>query len=244
MVNSLLVVRISTGIWADYATTAVRTGGPGPKGISILVIPLKNNPGVTCRSMDISIGKIAGTTFIDFDDVLVPAENLVGVEGSGLKYILTNFNHERLSLVISAIVQARKVLSTAFAYTTRREAFGKRLIDQPVVRHRLAKAGAALEAEWARVEQLTYALNTLEKADADLLLAGQIAMAKVGAAKVLEKCVSHAQVLLGGNSVTRSGQGQLIEGMKKILPELFLPLLSVLLDRILLCAMLTGSVPP
>ncbi|EXJ71396.1 uncharacterized protein A1O5_05203 [Cladophialophora psammophila CBS 110553] len=202
---------ISTGIWADYATTAVRTGGPGPSGISILVIPLKDTPGVTRRSMDISIGKMAGTTFIDFDNVLVPATNLVGKEGYGLRYILTNFNHERLSLVISAIVQARKVLSTAFAYTSRREAFGKRLIDQPVVRHRLAKAGAALEAEWARTEQLTYAMNNLNKPDADAVLGGQIAMAKVGAGKVLEKCVSHAQVLLGGNSVTRTGQGELVE---------------------------------
>lgn len=159
---------------------------------------------------------MAGTTFIDFEDVLVPVEYLVGVEGQGLKYVLTNFNHERLSMVISATVQARKVLSTAFAYTSRREAFGSRLIDQPVVRHRLAKAGAALEAEWARAEQLTYALSTLTKSEADSLLGGRIAMAKVGAAKVLEKCVSHAQVLLGGNSVTRTGQGQIVEGKSSL----------------------------
>lgn len=155
---------------------------------------------------------MAGTTFIEFDDVLVPVENLVGVEGLGLKYILTNFNHERLSLAASATVQARKVLSTAFAYTSKRMAFGKRLIDQQVVRHRLAKAGLALEAEWSRIEQLTYALNTLEKHEADRLLGGRIAMSKVGAGKVLEKCVSHAQLLFGGNSVTRTGQGELIEG--------------------------------
>lgn len=185
--------------------------GPERDNISILVIPLKDNPGVTCRSMDLSIGKIAGTTFIEFDDVLVPAENLVGVEGEGLKYVLTNFNHERLFMAISATVQARKVLSTTVAYTSRREAFGKALIDHPVVRHRIAKAGTILEAEWARIEQLTYALKSLSKADADSLLGGRIAMAKVGAAKVLEKCVSHAQLLFGGNSVTRTGRGELIE---------------------------------
>lgn len=162
--------------------------------------------------MTLSNGQVAGTTFIEFDDVRVPSGNLIGKEGLGLKYILTNFNHERMSMVISALVQARKVLSTTFAYCSKRQAFGKRLIDQPVVRNRLAKAGSMLEAEWARAEQLTHGMNTLPKAESDTLLGGLIAMAKVAAAKTLEHCISHAQVLLGGNSVTRSGQGELIEG--------------------------------
>ncbi|PIA92954.1 putative acyl-CoA dehydrogenase 6 [Cercospora beticola] len=206
---------ISTGIWADYATTAVRTGGPGASGISLMMVPLKNTSGVTCRSMTLSNGQVAGTTFIEFDDVRVPVGNLIGKEGLGLKYILTNFNHERMSMVISALVQARKVLSTTFAYCSKRQAFGKRLIDQPVVRNRLAKAGSMLEAEWARAEQLTHGMNTLPKAESDTLLGGLIAMAKVAAAKTLEHCISHAQVLLGGNSVTRSGQGELIEAISR-----------------------------
>lgn len=203
-------------MWSDYATTAVRTGGPGPKGISLLVVPLKKTSGVHCRAMEISAGTISGTTYIEFDDVLVPTNNLVGVEGQGFKYILTNFNHERLSLALSATAQARKVQSTTFEYVTRREAFGKRLIDQPVVRHRLAKTGAELEAVWAWVEQLVHAMATLTKEDADRLLGGQTALVKVRAGKVLEKCVSSAQLLLGGNSVTRSGQGELIESTSRV----------------------------
>lgn len=69
-----------------------------------------------------------------------------------------------------------------------------------------------MEAEWARAEQLTYTLNILGRSEADTLVRVRIAMAKVGAAKVLGKCVSHAQVLFGGNSVTRTGQGEVVEG--------------------------------
>lgn len=183
----------------------------------MLVVPLKNTPGVSCRSMDISNGKCFGTTYIDFDDVLVPADNLLGIEGEGLKCILTNFNHERLSMAIGALAQARKVLSATFAYTTKRQAFGKRLIDQQIVRHHLANMGLAVEAEWARIEQIAYALGHLSKEDADRLLASRIALSKVGAGKVLQECVSHAQILFGGNGVTRTGQGELIEGKKRTL---------------------------
>ncbi|TPX16294.1 uncharacterized protein E0L32_003943 [Thyridium curvatum] len=203
--------RISTGIWADYATTGVRTGGPGAAGLSLLVIPLKNTPGVSCRKMEISGGGIGGTTYITFEDVLVDANNLLGTEGQGFKYILTNFNHERLSLAISATMQSRKLLGTAFDYVMKREAFGKTLIDQPIVRHRLATAGADLEAQWSWIEQITYAMNTLPKKEADRLLGGQTALAKVRAGKLYALCAEQAQLLLGGNSVTQTGQGQLVE---------------------------------
>lgn len=66
----------------------------------------------------------------------------------------TNFNHERLTIAISVTCQARAALAAAFAYVMRRQAFGKALIEQPVVRHRLAKAGAEMETQWAWVSNL------------------------------------------------------------------------------------------
>lgn len=165
--------------------------------------------------MEISGGGIGGTTYITFEDVLVDANNLLGTEGQGFKYILTNFNHERLSLAISATMQSRKLLSTAFDYVMKREAFGKTLIDQPIVRHRLATAGADLEAQWSWIEQITYAMNTLPKKEADRLLGGQTALAKVRAGKLYALCAEQAQLLLGGNSVTQTGHGQLVESKSK-----------------------------
>lgn len=98
---------ITNGIWADYSTMAVRTGGPGAKGLSVLVVPLKAE-GVTLKKIQNSgvnaSGKqansayegkppliaISGSTFIELDDVEVPVENLLGREGQGFEIITSS----------------------------------------------------------------------------------------------------------------------------------------------------------
>lgn len=112
---------------SDYATMAVRTGGEGSgaRGISMLVVPLKNHPGVSTRRLKVAGQISAGTSFIELDDVKVPKENLIGKEGQGMSYIMNNFNHERLFISIGVTRQARVALSAAFEYCMKREAFGK-----------------------------------------------------------------------------------------------------------------------
>lgn len=83
---------ITNGIWSDYATMAVRTGGKGPGGISVMVVPLKGHPGVTMRRLSVMGQQAGGTTYIELDDVKVPVENLLGKEGEGMRYIMQNFN--------------------------------------------------------------------------------------------------------------------------------------------------------
>lgn len=202
---------ITNGVWSDYATMAVRTGGPGPGGLSLLVVPLKGHPGVSMRRLKVAGQVSAGTSFIELDDVKVPVENLIGEEGAGMKYIMQNFNHERLTIAVGVSRQARVALSSAFDYTLKREAFGKTLMEQPVVRNRLAIAGVRLEAHWAWVEATLYQLQTLSKADADVLLGGQTAALKAEAGKVLRECAECAVLLFGGNGYTRTGQGELVE---------------------------------
>ena len=198
---------------------AVRTGGPGSRGegLSLLVVPLKNYPGVTMRRLKVSGQISAGTTFIELDDVEVPVSNLIGREGQGMKYIMTNFNHERLSIAVGATRQSRAALSAAFEYVMKREAFGKPLMQQPVVRHRLAKAGALLESQWAWIEQFGYQLTQMKKEDADRELGGLTALLKAHSGIVLKECADVAVLLFGGNGYTRSGQGQIAES------ELFPP---------------------
>lgn len=74
---------ITNGVWTDYATMAVRTGGEGSgaKGLSLLVVPLKGYPGVDMRRLKVGGQVSAGTTYIELDDVKVPVENLIGEEG-------------------------------------------------------------------------------------------------------------------------------------------------------------------
>lgn len=112
---------------ADYATTAVRTGSQdsGGRGISLLLIPLKDHPGVSRRRLKVAGQISAGTSFIEFDDVQVPSKNLIGRQGEGMKYIMNNFNHERMFISIGVTRQARVALSEAFKYCLKREAFGK-----------------------------------------------------------------------------------------------------------------------
>lgn len=69
---------ITNGVWSKYATAAVRTGGEGPGGLSLLLIPLLGHPGVTMRRMKTMGGNTSGSTYIDFEDAKVPVENLIG----------------------------------------------------------------------------------------------------------------------------------------------------------------------
>lgn len=97
----------------------------------------------------------------------------------------------------------------------RRQAFGKTLIEQPVVRHRLAKAGAELETQWAWVESFVYQMCNMPKEVADTKLGGLTALCKAKAAMVLNECAQTAQLLFGGNGYTQSGQGELVEKISR-----------------------------
>lgn len=202
---------ITNGLWSHYASMAVRTGGPGPAGLSMLVVPLLDTPGVTMRRIKVGGQTAAGTTFIELDDVRVPVSNLIGQEGQGMKYVMQNFNHERLTISVSVNRLARVAISSAFEYCMKREAFGKTLMEQPVVRHRLAKAGAELESHWAWVEQFVYYMTRMSEEEANRELGGLTALAKAQAGRVLEECASTAVLLFGGNGYTRSGQGEIAE---------------------------------
>ena len=89
---------ISGGMCADWVSTAVRTGGPGPKGVSMLLIPTKL-PGVERTALDKKMGWwCSDTATLYFDDVRVPADHLIGQENMGFLVIMNNLNNERLAM--------------------------------------------------------------------------------------------------------------------------------------------------
>ncbi|KAL8729886.1 MAG: hypothetical protein Q9166_004443 [cf. Caloplaca sp. 2 TL-2023] len=214
---------ITNGIWSSYATMAVRTSGPGPFGLSLLLVPLLDHPGVSMRKIKVAGHLTSGTTFIELDEVKVPVQNLIGEEGQGMKYIMTNFNHERLTMAIAVTRQARVALAAAFEYCLQREAFGKILMEQPVVRHRLAKAGALLESQWAWIEQFVYQMTKLGKVEADIQLGGLTALAKAQAGIVLDECARCAVLLFGGNGFTTTGRGEIAERIYREVPGARIP---------------------
>ena len=119
---------ITNAIWADYVTAAVRTGGPGAAGVSLLIIPLKA-AGVTTRQMHNSGVGASGSTFITFEDVAVPVENLLHKENRGFEVIMSNFNAERKSIATSAIRLSRVCAEDAWRHACTRETFGHKLIE-------------------------------------------------------------------------------------------------------------------
>jgi alkylation response protein AidB-like acyl-CoA dehydrogenase len=83
---------ITNGVFCDYFVTAVKTD----KGLSVLLI--ERGEGVDTKAIKTSYSPTAGTAFITFDNVKVPAENLLGKENKGIYVVLANFNHERWTM--------------------------------------------------------------------------------------------------------------------------------------------------
>jgi alkylation response protein AidB-like acyl-CoA dehydrogenase len=200
---------ITNGIFCDYFTVAVRTGGKGPSGVSLLVVP--RTEGVTTKQMLCQGVWASGTTYVSFEDVKVPVENLVGKEGEGFKYIMHNFNHERWGVVIQANRFARVCLEESMRYAFKRKTFGKLLIEHPVIRLKLAHMARQVEATQAQLENVTYQMNRMSFGDAQRVLGGQIALLKAQASITMEYCAREAAQIFGGLAYTRGGQGEKVE---------------------------------
>ncbi|KAF7170061.1 hypothetical protein CNMCM5623_002629 [Aspergillus felis] len=206
---------ITNGIWADYCTAAVRTGGPGRGGISLLVIPL-TAPGVTRRRMHNSGVNASGSTFIEFDDVRVPVDNLIGKENKGFPLIMSNFNPERLSLACAALRLARVCAEDAFHYAVQRETFGAPLIQRQAIQSKIFKFGLMIEPAYAFLEQLVNIIElTKDRPADDVKIGGMTALLKVMSTRALEKSVREAQQILGGAGYNKSGKGARIEQISR-----------------------------
>ena len=149
------------GIFSDYFTVAVRTGKNGMNGISLLLI--ERGPGVTTRRIQTQGLWSSGSTYIDFDNVKVPVEHLIGKENQGFKYIMNNFNHERWGICTDAIRNSRVCLEESMRYAHKRKTFGKRLIDHPVIRLKLAHMSRQVEASQSWLESITYQMCSMNK---------------------------------------------------------------------------------
>ncbi len=136
---------ITSGVRADYYTVAVRTGGPGFGGISLLLIE-KGTPGFTVGQPLKKMGWWASDTAeLFFDDCQVPVGNLIGAENMGFACIMGNFQSERLALALMANMTAQLALEESLNWAAQREAFGKPIGKFQVLKHRLAEMATAVE---------------------------------------------------------------------------------------------------
>lgn len=192
---------------ADFITLAVRTGGDGGKGVSLLLLDTKSK-GIDIRKMETQFDTCHGTTFVTLDNVEVPAENLIGVEGKGFMYLLLNFNHERLVISVSTARFARLCYSESLKYAIRRKTFGKALAEHQMIRWKLAEMLRQIEALQDCNERVAFQYKC---GVPDERLGGQCALLKVMASKTFEYCAREASQIYGGASIVREGPGRLIE---------------------------------
>lgn len=138
------------------------TGGPGPNGISILLVPRSDK--IKVRPLETSGGVLSGTSFVSFEgrylvfllcseqdfgadagslrsraDALCPAENVLGELNKGFKALLTNFNYERWTICVSSLRSARTCYADALHYANKRKTFGKKLIDHAILKDKFAR---------------------------------------------------------------------------------------------------------
>ena len=188
---------ITSGCRADLLTTAVRTGGPGSDGVSLLVIE-SDTPGYTVANKIRKMGWDASDTAeLVFEDCRVPVENLLGGEGAGFPGIMSNFQDERISMAVMAHAAAERAYECALQYTREREAFGRPLTGFQVTRHKLVD----MLTQVTVAKEFNY--RVAAKMAAGEYPVAEVSMAKNFACDVADKVCYEAVQLHGGYGYAR-----------------------------------------
>jgi acyl-CoA dehydrogenase len=166
---------ITSGARADFVTTAVRTGGPGHAGVSLLVVE-KGTPGFTVdRSLPKTGWHCSDTAELGYAGARVPVRNLVGAEHTGFAQIAQHFVVERIALAVHGYGIAARSLALTATYCRERETFGRPLLANQVVRHRLVEMRRQVEVARAYVHEVARRHVAGEEVIAEACLAKQTA---------------------------------------------------------------------
>ena len=187
---------ITSGVRADFYTVAVRTGGSGRGGISLLLIE-RGTPGFAQAPLKKMGWWASDTAALHFDGCRVPAGNLIGEENAGFAAIMFNFNRERLGMAAGANGFSKVCYDEAVAWARDRKVFGGRLIEQQVVRHKLVDMAMRINATQAYLEALAW---RVEQGDNPV---AEIAMLKNQATQTMAFCASEAVQIHGGTGFMR-----------------------------------------
>ncbi|KAL3477447.1 acyl-CoA dehydrogenase/oxidase [Aspergillus californicus] len=200
---------ITNGMWSDYFVTACRTA----KGFSVLLIP--RDDGVETKQIKTSYSTTAGTAFVEFNNVKVPVENLLGEEDKGFIVIMSNFNHERFMMVCAVARACMTVTEECMKWCNQRIVFGKRLVEQPVMRQKLARMISLCESNQAWLESIAYQMCNMSYAEQSKLLGGPIGLLKSHVTRSAGEIAEQATNIFGGRGITQSGMGRIIEGFHR-----------------------------
>ncbi len=183
---------ITNGVYSDYLIVAAKTSPEqGNKGISIFVMD-RDLPGISATKLDKLGWRASDTAEIAFDNVVIPAENLMGEENLGFPYIMQHFALERLIMGVNAHARSEWALDYTIGYMKERTAFGKSISKFQALRHKVADL--ASEVEMAK----TFNYVTAKRLDGGEYVVKEATMSKLLSTKIADQVAYDCVQLLGG----------------------------------------------
>ena len=184
---------ITNGTQADYLTLLARTSDdPGYHCFSLFVVPT-SLPGFSVSKKLDKLGmRSSDTAELFFDNVPIPAENLIGTEGEGFIQQMQQFQHERFVTMPGAYIGVKNVIADTVEYLKNRIVFGKPLITKQALRHQFADWLSEAES----LKQFTYHMTRMKMKGMDV--SKEVSMGKLLAAKLLQKTMDGCIQMYGG----------------------------------------------
>jgi hypothetical protein len=183
---------ITNGVYSDYLIVTAKTNPAARnKGISIFMID-RNTPGISATKLDKLGWRASDTAEIAFDNVVIPAENLMGEEGKGFQYIMNHFALERLVMGINAHARAEYALDYAIKYMSERQAFGKTIDQFQALRHKIADLASEVEM----CKEFNYSIA--KRLNEGQYIVKEASMSKLVSTKIADKVVYECLQFLGG----------------------------------------------
>ncbi|PHS54709.1 MAG: acyl-CoA dehydrogenase [Lutibacter sp.] len=183
---------ITNGIYSDYLVVAAKTDlSSKNKGISIFIID-RDSAGVSSTKLDKLGWRASDTAEIAFDNVVIPASNLMGEEGKGFSYIMSHFALERLVMGVNAHARAEFALDYAIQYMSERQAFGKKLNEFQALRHKIAEMASEVEM----CKEFNY--SVAKRLNDGKYIVKEASMSKLLSTKMADHVIYECLQLLGG----------------------------------------------
>jgi acyl-CoA dehydrogenase len=183
---------ITNGVFSDYLIVAAKTDPSDKhKGISLFVVD-RDSKGLTATSLDKLGWKASDTGELAFDNVVIPAQNLLGDEGKGFPYIMQHFALERLIMGVNAHARAEFSLDYAINYMKEREAFGKSLDKFQALRHKIVEMASSVDM----CKEYNYSIT--KRLDQGQYVVKEATMSKLLSTKMADEVIYDALQMLGG----------------------------------------------
>lgn len=183
---------ITNGVYSDYLIVTAKTNPEARnKGISIFLID-RNTPGISATKLDKLGWRASDTAEIAFDNVVIPAENLMSEEGKGFQYIMNHFALERLVMGINAHARAEYALDYAIKYMSERQAFGKTIDQFQALRHKIADLASEIEM----CKEFNYSIA--KRLNEGQYIVKEASMSKLVSTKIADKVIYECLQFLGG----------------------------------------------